>query len=233
MVDLGREFYLRFTPITKTMTVVWRGYGFLALVLPFVGALAPMMLDIDSNLNASIGFIIGSAIAMMIGWRLNGPPKQITAKKGQKAISVKIHHHELFYVSMQLCSFLFLLVGILTMVGLLIVKAESITSLLSSAMWIILVAFVAYNYYQEKRVRKWLKKYKGSSSESTTKSHQKEGNTLKRTSKNKIPKSSTNTIDASKLSEEQRQKRAAIAKIKEQRGKINDYITTDHSKYQP
>ncbi|MCB0638752.1 MAG: hypothetical protein KDC54_19120, partial [Lewinella sp.] len=81
--------------------IIWKGLGFLALVIPFACALLMQVIFGDAAMYAGIGYLLGGIPVWFLGKKWNAVPGRVLVdpKTGQQ-VEVK-PEHSLFWVKME------------------------------------------------------------------------------------------------------------------------------------
>ena len=104
--------------------IIWKGYGFLVLVIALViGATVSFIfgkIGSTEDLGAAIGAIISAVVIWIVGNKLNTPAKdRIMIDKQSGKVIVKAEN-SLFFIKMQYWSFIVGAIGIIMLVDILI-----------------------------------------------------------------------------------------------------------------
>ncbi|MEY9213317.1 hypothetical protein NI17_001370 [Thermobifida halotolerans] len=103
--------------------IIWRGWGILVVLMAAIpavlGAVSVQALlgEAMAPLGAGIGLVVGGVASFLVGQRLNAPVQGYHPATGQPVLYK--NRHTLFFIPMQYCGVLLLVLGaVLGVVGL-------------------------------------------------------------------------------------------------------------------
>jgi len=100
--------------------IIWSGYGFLGVLIPFVILLggAPLLRDrVPESVDDVIILLISALLVWFVGRRLNNQPERVVKDMESGEIMKIKQNHTLFWIPMQYFAFLWAAIGIYVIYG--------------------------------------------------------------------------------------------------------------------